>query len=146
MIGELTGALNKDYDKSHIIKFNVSVTHNHCESGSGIKDKLWVKMNREDQTLMCQLSFTDKCYIKIDTFSIFYLLQNCLLDSVIYDFYLHLCTEIIVLRFILQLLWKLMLSILWLTAFSFFFCFTFKLKKNYDFDHRLINSPSSNLP
>lgn len=128
MIGELTGALNKDYDKSHIIKFNVSVTHNHCKSGSGIKDKLWVKMNREDQTLMCQLSFTDKCYIKIDTFSIFYLLQNCLLDSVIYDFNLHLYTEIIiVLRFILQL-WKLLLSILWLTAFSFFF-FTFKLKK-----------------
>lgn len=131
MIGELTGALNKDYDKSHIIKFNVSVTHNHCESGSGIKDKLWVKMNREDQTLMCQLSFTDKCYIKIDTFSIFYLLQNCLLDSVIYDFNLHLYTEIIiVLRFILQL-WKLLLSILWLTAFSFFFYLQIE-KKNYD--------------
>lgn len=121
----------------------MSVTHNHCESGSGIKDKLWVKMNREDQTLMCQLSFTDKCYIKIDTFSIFYLLQNCLLDSVIYDFNLHLYTEIIiVLRFILQL-WKLLLSILWLTAFSFFF-FTFKLKKKL-WLHRLINSPSSNL-
>lgn len=144
MIGELTGALNKDYDKSHIIKFNVSVTHNHCKSGSGIKDKLWVKMKREDQTLMCQLSFTDKCYIKIDTFSIFYLLQNCLLDSVIYDFYLHLYTEIIIISFEVYLTTLKIIVIYFMINCFLFFFFTFKLKKKL-WLHRLINSPSSNL-
>lgn len=120
MIGELTGALNKDYDKSHIIKLMCPWHISIVKVVWGLRIlRIWVKMNREDQTL-CQLSFTDKCYIKIDTFSIFYLLQNCLLDSVIYDFYLHLCTEIIVLRIIIFTTLKINFMI---NCFLFFFFF-----------------------